>query len=258
MKLTKEVFELKEYKLNKIHQTTKQKIFECISQAVSEDRQEAEALLGLKTHVSRPFLNWDLIYRNLINAFPEGNIKYATKKCGMWEVLLLYDENSGLLLSFMRDTRFDAIRRQPAEKRPIYVRSLLTLNSELQAETKQTTLFANNLDDESDLMRTLNELCLNFECDIDENSTNHALVVFSSEYGRVGMFKAFILDRDFDVVYEEDWLDSVKPIMSNEIETAEEVVPTHITTLTPKALERLKKKELVELREQEKQKETQE
>ena len=52
--------------LNSISQDVKQKIFECISQAIGEDRQEADAHLGLRTHVSGPFLNWDLIYRNLI------------------------------------------------------------------------------------------------------------------------------------------------------------------------------------------------
>lgn len=49
--------------LDSISQDVKQKIFECISQAIGEDRQEADAHLGLRTHVSGPFLNWDLIYR---------------------------------------------------------------------------------------------------------------------------------------------------------------------------------------------------
>ena len=48
--------------LDGISLDVKQKIFECISQAVGEDRQEADAHLGLRTHVSGPFLNWDLIY----------------------------------------------------------------------------------------------------------------------------------------------------------------------------------------------------
>lgn len=43
--------------LDSISQDVKQKIFECISQAIGEDRQEADAHLGLRTHVSGPFLN---------------------------------------------------------------------------------------------------------------------------------------------------------------------------------------------------------
>lgn len=45
--------------LGKISQDIKQKIYECIFQALCEDRQEADAYMGLKTHVSGPFLNWD-------------------------------------------------------------------------------------------------------------------------------------------------------------------------------------------------------
>ena len=47
--------------LDGIRQEDKQKIFECLSQAIGEDRQEADAVLDLKTHVSDAFLNWDLI-----------------------------------------------------------------------------------------------------------------------------------------------------------------------------------------------------
>ena len=44
--------------LGKISHDIKQKIYECIFQALCEDRQEADAYMGLKTHVSGPFLNW--------------------------------------------------------------------------------------------------------------------------------------------------------------------------------------------------------
>lgn len=103
--------------LGKISHDIKQKIYECIFQALCEDRQEADAYMGLKTHVSGPFLNWDLIYRNLINAFGDDNVsvKWSTTVRGMWTVLLLYDVESGLLISFMRDTRLEAIKHLKAE-----------------------------------------------------------------------------------------------------------------------------------------------
>lgn len=126
--------------LNSISQDVKQKIFECISQAIGEDRQEADAHLGLRTHVSGPFLNWDLIYRNLMNSFGNENVKYSATVRGMWTVLLLYDVKSGLLISFMRDTRLDDIKRSKVENQPQYVRSLIALNEELQAPYKQQTL----------------------------------------------------------------------------------------------------------------------
>lgn len=89
--------------------------------------------MELKTHVSGPFLNWDLIYRNLINAFGSDNvnIKWSTTIRGICTVLLLYDVESGLLISFMQDTRLESIKHLKEKKQPQYIRSLIALNNEL-------------------------------------------------------------------------------------------------------------------------------
>ena len=67
--------------LNSISQDVKQRIFECISQAIGEDKQEADAHLELRTHVSSPFLTWVLIYRNLMNSL---NILPQSGACGQY------------------------------------------------------------------------------------------------------------------------------------------------------------------------------
>lgn len=235
-----------------IKQEDKQKIFECLSQAIGEDRYEADNVLGLKTHVSAPFLNWDLIYRNLINAFSDDGILYSTCKRGMWEVLLLYDANSGLILSFMRDTRFQEIKRRKVENQPQYVRALITLNSELQAEEKQQLLYESEVsEDRERLVCILNDLCAGFEAPVNTGTSHHALIVFSNQYGRLNSLKAYILDRDLDIVCEQDWLDESKPIMSNVIETISSEKSQSAPSLKAKALERLHKKELVALKEKE-------
>lgn len=66
--------------------------------------------------------------------------------------------------------------------------------------------------------------------------------------------KAYILDKDLDVVCEQDWLNTVKPVMSNTIETAEQCHDGPALSLKPKATKRLKEKELVALKEQESEK----
>ena len=66
--------------------------------------------------------------------------------------------------------------------------------------------------------------------------------------------KAYILDKDLDVVCEQDWLNTVKPVMSNTIETAEQSHDGLALSLKPKATKRLKEKELVALKEQESEK----
>ena len=240
--------------LDKISQTVKQKIYECIFQALCEDRQEADTYLELKTHVSGPFLNWDLIYRNLINAFGNDNVKCSTTVRGMWTVLLLYDVESGLLISFMRDTRLEAIKHLKVEKQPQYVRSLIALNNNLQTTNKQLTLLdvaKSEPQNETDLMKVLDNLCLGFDCSIEHSNLHHALVSFSSKYGTLNSLKAYILDCEFDIVEQQNWLDMAKPVMSNEIETAEHEHNKLEITLKTKATDRLKEKGLVALKEKE-------
>lgn len=243
--------------LDGISQDVKQKIFECISQAVGEDRQEADAHLGLRTHVSGPFLNWDLIYRNLMNSFGDENVKCSATVRGMWTVLLLFDVKSDLLFSFMRDTRLEDVRHSKVGNQPKYVRSLIALNEELQAPNKQQTLFemeAESSQNESELMKILNDLCANFDCPVNPKEVHHALICFSGKFGGLSSLKAYILDNDLDVVCEQDWLNTVKPIMSNTIETAEQNHDGPALSLKPKAEKRLKEKELVALKEQESEK----
>ncbi|OUP78741.1 hypothetical protein B5F08_06625 [Anaeromassilibacillus sp. An172] len=246
--------------LDKISQNVKQKIYECIFQALCEDSQEADAHLGLKTHVSRPFMNWDLMYRNLINAFGDDNVKYATNKRGMWTVLLLYDVESGLLITFIRDTRFESIKHLKRDKQPQYIRSLIALNNELQATNKQLTLLDDIANSESknetELMKVLYDLCSGFDCPIEFNGLHHVLVCFSNKYKTLSSLQAYILDSNFDIIEEQNWLDMAKPMMSNEFEVAEREYNKPAITLKSKATDRLKEKGLVALKEKEKQKQS--
>lgn len=239
--------------LDGISQDVKQKIFECISQAIGEDRQEADAYLELRTHISGPLLNWDLIYRNLMNSFGDENVKYSATLRGMWTVLLLYDTKSQLLISFMRDTRFEEIKRSKVEMQPQYIRSLISLNEEFQAPYKQQTLFALETEPshkQSDLIKILNDLCANFNCDVNPTELHHVLICFSGKLGRLTSLKAYVLDKNLDIVCEQNWLDIAKPIFSNTIEKAEQDKDIPQLSLKQKATERLKEKGLVTLKEQ--------
>ena len=209
--------------LSRIKNETKQIITECISEAVGEDYQEAESHLELKTHVSKPFLMWDLIYRNLMNKFYKTeDILYSSQKRGMWEVLVLYDNVNSCVLSFMRDTRYKAIKRDGKGKTPKYISALLQLNAGLQAEEKQQRFFntVKNQEKSNNLIDLLNNLCMEFTSNAKQVIKNHILIVFSSNYGRVTSLNAYVLDNDLDIVYADDWFNNIKPAMSNSIEKA--------------------------------------
>lgn len=241
--------------LEKISNEDIQTIFECISQALEDDRQEALAYLKLRTYVSDPFLKWDLIYRNLMNAFGNDNIKCSVAKRGMWTILLLYDEHNKILFSFMRETRFNDIKNHSNFARPQYIQALVNLNAELQALQKQLSLFPNESKfSQTDLEKCLDELCAGFAGNVDTRNSQHVLIVFSDKNGIINSLKAYVLDRDLDIVFEQDWLDIVKPIMSSVPENVKHTEKVIVPTLKPKALDRIREKELVTIKEQEAQK----
>ena len=62
------------------------------------------------------------------------------------------------------------------------------------------------------------------------------------------------MDRDLDIVCEQDWLNTAKPIMSSIPETVQPAEKEIVPTLKPKALDRIREKELVAIKEQEAQK----
>lgn len=235
-----------------ISQEVKQKIFESISQALGEDQQEATSYLNLKTHVSAPFLKWDLIYRNLMSSFGSENVECSATKRGMWTVLLLYDLESSLIISFMRDKRLEDIKHNKVNNQPKYVRALISLNDELQAPIKQQRLFDVDEPHEvnvSELRLVLDRLCTGFNYDIDYNYTRHVLVCFSEQNGILVSLNAYVLDRDLEVVNMQDWLGGVKPVLSNTIESTGSNNIRPLTSLNSKAMSRIKEKELVALRE---------
>jgi hypothetical protein len=238
--------------INKISNETKQKISECISEAVGEDYQEAEGYLELKTHISKPFLIWDIIHRNLINKFSRTeNILYSTRKRGMWEILVLYDAENECVLSFMSDSRFKEIKKSRYRKTPQYLSALLQLNHEFKVVSKQQTLLLEvGCQEKSDkLVGLLNELCLAFTCDTKSVIKQHVLVAFSAAYGRLASLNAYVLDSDLEIYCKNDWMNEIKPVMTNIMEQADKSHEQKVMIkIKPKAEMRIKKEEIIALK----------
>jgi hypothetical protein len=208
------------YGLENISTSTKQTIYQALSQAM-EDYHETEASLGLITHNSKHPLIWDFFNRNLSKSFSQDDILYTAKKCGMWEISLLYDRESKLILSFMKDKRFKSLQEADQDDVPQYIQALLLLNNELEASVKQQALFSFESDENPNhLQMILNSICKQFKEPIKDVVKYHALVVFSEEFGMITLLKAYILDKDLGIVDSDNWLDQIRPIMpqSHEID----------------------------------------
>lgn len=236
-----------DHSLDLVPQDVKQFCLNCISGSFGVDRRDAVDGLGLRTFNSVPMLGWDLAFTNLLAAYP-GAI--CTKnKSGCWEYILLYDQASDFVFSFMRESRFKAIRKMAAHKRPIYVSALLSFTNSVTAPLQQKELFA--CDDISAQRRQaiaerLLAICAQFQCEGVSEIKNHAFVVFSQTEGQISSFKVYVLNTAMEVVHKEDWLPSLTPDITPMVEDiAESARVAKPMKLTEKAKKRLQKSELV-------------
>jgi len=247
-----------ESQLKMIKRDTIQKVYQALSQAVGEDYQEADARLELITHNSKPSLIWDFIHRNLIKSFPQKDILHSTQKRGPWEILLLYDPESKLLLSFMNEKRFKFIRDAGDDSRPLYIRALLLLNGELQGVAKQQFLFQTEFEKSPDRIKELlNNLCMTFFDPTKQEIEHHVLVVFSTSYSIITSLNAYILDRDLDIVADGNWLNLCRPAITSVADSVEKDHlrrQQHGPKLAEKAKRRLLKKREMALKNNESEK----
>ena len=96
----------------------------------------------------------------------------------------------------------------------------MRLNTDLSY--RQVSLFNdvdnNDMQVSNNLQKSLNKLCPDFnkkQCNI-----HHVLVVFDYYGGNIQLLKAYLLTNLMDVIEEDDWLETVNPILSNEVPEA--------------------------------------
>ncbi len=226
-----------------------QDVYQCMDQGFFEDYSEAEGKLGFVTHNSRAFLRWDLFNRNISLRIPSTKRICKFPKRGTWELNLLFELEQKIVISFMSQQRYSQILKARHTKWPQYLQALLMLNVELHAPIKQTRMYDEDEPNTLYCMQILDNLCSGIDNKNNQSSWRHILVVFDAKYGRIASLVAYLLDRDMDIVEQQDWLNVVKPIISNTIDTVEpDVLSIPKTILKPKALKRIQHERLVSLR----------
>lgn len=79
---------------------------------------------------------------------------------------------------------------------------------------------------------------------IIHKEVHHGLVCFSGKFGGASTFKAYIWDKDLDVVCKQDWFNTIKLVMSIIIETAEQSHGDLALSLKSKETKPLKEQEI--------------
>lgn len=229
-----------------------QVIHDCIINA-EQERLDYELRHPKVTNNARSSSIWDYMNTNIVAHFTDDKVLYAECKRGMWTLLIFYDSTNNLLVSFMKEERFKKICTGDGSEQPQYIQALLKLNDNYRSKFEQQSMF---IDDCTEvgvyINRLLNSICDSFTNPVDKGITNHVLVVFSTEELQLTTLKAYIINPYFDIVYEENWLDLVKPMVPEiTFERTQENSLKVQPKLTEKAAQRTHEKEMVSLKQKE-------
>lgn len=164
------------------------------------------------THNCYPSARWDAINESFSDAFQKENIPFICTKRGFWELLLFCDREKQVVVSAMREDRFNDICRNPEENAPRYFDSLVSLNADLEANASQTSLC--DVYEATDKYNQLETLC---KClPIPANKYNHVVLLFSIDYDEISSIKLCVVNSKFEVVEEEDLLQQIVSNRSKE------------------------------------------
>lgn len=178
-----------------MNQIFAQTIYDAVHQTSTQDHPTILKDMRTITTMSSPFIFWDLLNTNLAHT----NFKHVVYGKGSWKTsYFLIDD---CLYSFMKENRFEDLIKK--KNLPQYLKSVLQLNA--QIPLIQSYLFP-DLEPTASEKRILDTICdlLGTRHDAIKN---YSLIVFNAiDYGVVTL-KEVLLDKNFDIIREENLLD---------------------------------------------------
>ncbi len=158
------------------------------------------------THNCYPSARWDSINEAFSDSLREFNFPFAVTKMGFWALLLFCDSKKEIVFSAMRKDRFDYICDNPEKNAPQYFDALVSLNDGLEPTVSQTRLY--ECYEATDKYNQLDHLCKLLPTPSSDKFT-HAVVVFDVSYDEITSIKLYIVNNRFEIVEEEDLIDTV-------------------------------------------------
>ncbi|MGI5107278.1 hypothetical protein H0R94_09685 [Treponema socranskii] len=196
-----------------------QYVFEALSE-VAEDYQFQVSQFPTATHNARAGARWDIINTNLIKKFENKSIEAVIVKRGFWEMAILLSREENCIYTLMRKNRLKDIISDPGRKVPKYVQALTTLNADLGLANSELFEFQT---DKSELHFVLDNLCKSLNSASLEQKPHYKIITFDTDYDfRIVDFELNVLDYTCHKLREENIMDSIKPIYSNEIQQVDD------------------------------------
>lgn len=224
------------------------KIVRCVEDATGDDIRIDIQKNDLQTRNSVPARIWDLLNTKLINELDIDECTIAKTKRGPWEMLVIFEKTTQCVFTFMREKRFEELKKQQRKRRNMHYVDMLSkqFNSDLLAEENQLSLFETSFADEDRLSELVQNLLSELKGDADIVK-NHILVLFETVGYQLTHIRAVMVTPSLDIAKDcdENWSQYISGNESTVVEKIETPdspsnQPSRGLSLKPKALKRQK------------------
>lgn len=185
-----------------------------ISNAIGDDIKGDIKSQGLITHNSTPTRIWDHLNTNLCKNFNGMDIIAHKTKRGSWELVPVFEKETGFLYVLMRENRFKILKKESSKRKKAHYTEALakTLNKDLQAKYYQLALGEDNDGkfNDADYVRGIVQKIFE-DLNIPNNIVKrHALILFNDVNGMLSSLRCCIIDSNLNIVEDEIWNEYIK------------------------------------------------
>lgn len=221
-------------------------IVKCIEDATGDVIKEDLARSELVYQNSTPHRVWDHIFSLLTRSLDGVGYPIISTNSGPWKFPIIFDRESGNIITIMREKRFSVLRRQQKKRDKLHYIDILTaiLNKDLLPQYPQMSLLETPPRDLVEIKKRVDILLQDFAGNVD-HVRNHVLILFEARGFNLYSVRAIRVTPNLELAAGGEVnlssLISAKPsIITEKVEKPDAPVnnPTRGLKLKAKALER--------------------
>lgn len=202
-------------------------LIDAVVQANKKDVPDFRIENELTTFVSKHFLKWDFINKNVTHSLSGEYQIIRIERGSLWEFVLLFDKNTGCAYAMMNEKRFHQLCDRDERDKVHYIDALASINTDMESKkAKQLYLFEV---DNSHWEETVNSVLKKMIYSLHGEVKRFVVVTFKVEQKEIKSVTAYVPAADLSIAYEENWNDFIAPDFSvvfaqEEVEQPEEEI----------------------------------
>ena len=221
-------------------------IVRCVEDATGDVIKEDLARSELVYQNSTPHRVWDHIFSLLTKSLGAMGCPIISTNSGPWKFPIIYDRESGNIITIMREKRFATLRRQQQKRnKPHYIDMLTaTLNKDLLPQYPQMSFLEKPPRDLEEIQKRVDTMLQDFDRNADQ-VRNHVLILFEARGFALYSIRAIKVTPDLELAVDGEvnlsGLISAKPsVITDKVAkpNAPANNPTRGLKLKAKAIER--------------------